>query len=75
MTCQHHLGLSVSFFFFIICFFSNLINTYRLYRYIKGRKRSDGMAIMGNGLNDAFVLFGPFSKFFFFFICFFSNLN
>ena len=59
------------FFFSLFVFFSNLINTYRLYRYIKGRKRSDGTAITGNGPNDAFASFGPFSKFFFFFICFF----
>ena len=48
------------FFFHYSFFFSNLINTYRLYRYIKGRKRSDGMVIMGNGPNDAVASFGPF---------------
>ena len=71
MTCKHHLGLLVIFFFSLFVFFSNLINTYRLYRYIKGWKRSDGMVIMGNSPNDAFALFGPFSKFFFFLYSFF----
>ena len=69
--CQHHLGLLVSFFFHYSFFFSNLINTYRLYQYIKGRKGSDGTAITGNGPNDATALFGPFSMFFFFFYSFF----
>ena len=59
------------FFFHYSSFFSNLINTYRLYRYIKGRKRSDGMAITGNGPNDTFASFGPFSKFFFLLLIFF----
>ena len=71
MMRQCHLGLLVSFFFSLFIFFSNLINTYRLYWSIKVQKRSDGMAITGNSPNDAFVSFGPFSKFFFFFIHFF----
>ena len=71
MTLLCRLGLLVSFFFFFIHFFSNLINTYRLYWYIKGWKRSDGMVIMGNGPNDAVALFGPFSKFFFSLFIFF----
>ena len=72
---MHHLGLLVSFFFSLFVFFSNLTNTYRLYQYIKGQKRSDGMVITGNSPNNAKVSFGPFSKFFFFFIHFFSNLT
>ena len=59
------------FFLSLFIFFSNLINTYRLYLYIKGQKRSDGIVIMGNGPNDATASFGPFSKFFSFFIRFF----
>ena len=47
------------FFFSLFVFFSNLTNTYRLYQYIKGQKRSDGMAIMGNSPNNATASFGP----------------
>ena len=52
---------SIFFFFFYSFFISNLTSTYRLYRYIKGWRGSDGMVITGNGPNDATVLFGPFS--------------
>ena len=62
------------FFFSLLIFFSNLINTYRLYQYIKGQKRSDGTVIMGNSPNDTFASFGPFSKFFFSLFVFFFNL-
>ena len=64
-TQLHHLGLLVSFFFLYSFFFSNLTSTYRLYQYIKGWRGSDGMAITGNGPNDAIASFGPFSYFFF----------